>query len=309
MTPLKPDDFDVRQLAVFCKIVELKNFTRAAEALFLTQPTLSARIADLERKVGARLLDRRARAVLPTKAGEILYRHAKALLKQRGAAIEELSAFLGVLSGDLIIGASTIPGEYILPPIVAVFKRENPGIAVRMIIADSQGVIDQVAGGAVEVGVVGARPQNGSLHAARLVDDELVLIVHHTHPLASSKSVTIEEVVTEPFIDREPGSGTRRALESSLRQRGLRLDRDLNVIIEAGSTEAVKQCVEAGAGVAILSRRAIGCEVKVGTIKALPIRDLKLTRSFYTIRSRDRTPSPICRAFVQFLKSHMDDAA
>lgn len=309
MNPLKPDDFDLRQLAVFCKIVELKNFTRAAEALFLTQPTLSARIADLERKAGARLLDRRARAVLPTKAGEILYRYASELLKQRSAAIAELSAFLGVLSGDLQLGASTIPGEYILPGLVTAFKRANPGIAVRMIIADSQQISEQVARGTVEVGVVGARPQNGSLKASKLVDDELVLIVHHRHPLASRQSVTIAEVVTEPFIDREPGSGTRRALELSLRQRGLRMDRDLNVIIEAGSTEAVKQCVEAGAGVAILSRRAIGCEVKMGSLKALPIRDLKLTRSFYTILARDRTPSPICRAFVQFLKSHKEEAA
>lgn len=301
MNPLKPDDFDLRQLAVFCKIVELKNFTRAVEALFLTQPTLSARIADLERKVGARLLDRRARAVLPTKAGEILYQHASALLAHRSLAIEELSAFLGVLSGNLVVGASTIPGEYILPPLVAAFKREMPGIAVRMTIADSQKIIDLVAGGDVEIGVVGTRPQDGGFHVSKLADDELVLIVHRSHPLAARKSVTLEEVMTQPFIDREPGSGTRRALEASLRQRGLRLDRDLNVIIEAGSTESVKQCVEAGAGVAILSQRAIGCEVKMGTIKALTIRDLRLTRSFYAIHARDRTPSPICRAFVKFL--------
>ncbi len=299
---IRPDDLDLRQLAILCKIVELHSFTRAAEALFLTQPTLSARIADLERKVGVKLLDRRVRDVVPTRAGALLYQHAEELLRLRAATAQHLNEFLGSLCGDLTLGASTIPGEYLLPARIADFQRQHPGVVVHMVIADSADIIEQVSAGRVELGVVGARPANGDLLATKLEEDELVLIVHRTHRFAKRQSVTLDEILAEPFIDREAGSGTRRTVEAALRARGLRLDRDLHFIIEAGSTEAVKQCVEAAAGVALVSRRAVNCEIKVGTLRALPVQGLQLRRCFYLVRARDRTPSPLCRTFMKFLR-------
>ncbi len=301
MKDINGSDIDLRQLEIFCRIVELKSFTRAAADLFLTQPTVSGRIQSLEKRVGARLLDRNGREVTPTRAGHILYQHAKKLLALRAQAVQELSDFLGLMRGELEVGGSTIPGEYILPALIAQFKQQYPGVMIRLFIRDSGQITDAVESGALEIGIVGSCPRDRDVRCTRLEDDELVIIVSPQHPLARREAASVDEILEEPFITREPGSGTRRAFDDALRKRGFDPLHELNIVCELGSTEAVKQCVAAGGGIAVVSARAVQHEVTAGALKTLRLKDLPLHRSFHLIRHTHRTLSPLARTFSQFI--------
>ena len=155
-------DFDLRQLEIFSKVVELGSFSKAAEAVLLAQASVSERIATLEGAVGTRLLDRLGRQVVPTKAGELLYKHALLLLEMKRTASLEIEYFLGVKRGEVHMGASTIPGEYILPGLIGRFRKKFPLISVRLSIADTREIEDRVLGGDFELGIIGfksrARP-------------------------------------------------------------------------------------------------------------------------------------------------------
>lgn len=294
-------DIELRNLEIFCRVVELRSFSRAAEEVFLTQPTVSGRIAALERQVGAALLDRLGREVVPTQAGMILYRHARELLAYHRAAMQELSEFLGGLRGSLLLGGSTIPGEYLLPGRIAQFKAQHPGITIRLKIADSAEIIERVAGGELELGAVGTREEQADLHFAPFDQDQLVLAVPPDHRWASQGEIRLEELLSEPFIAREIGSGTRRTFEQALRGQGIEPRRDLQVVCELGSTEAVKRCIEAGAGVGIVSDRALQHELQHGLLKKVALQGLQLTRLFYLVTPSQRTLSPIASAFYRFL--------
>ena len=166
---------DIRALEVFCKIVELKSFSRAAEAVYLTQPTLSGHIKGLEEFVGLKLLDRLGREVVPTKAGELLYGYAKQVLAMRNQAIQALEEYKGSLKGHLIIGGSNIPGEYVLPALLARFKARYPDVFMTLKIADSREIARGVLEGTYELGAVGAKFDDGQLVFLKFLEDELVL--------------------------------------------------------------------------------------------------------------------------------------
>ncbi|MGH7478769.1 MAG: LysR substrate-binding domain-containing protein, partial [Candidatus Methylomirabilales bacterium] len=175
---------DIRALEVFCKIVELKSFSRAAEAVYLTQPTVSGHIKALEEFVGVKLLDRLGREVLPTKVGELLYGYAKQILALRNQAIQALEEYKGSLKGHLVIGGSTIPGEYVLPALLATFKARYPEISLTLKIADSREIVRGVLEGTVELGAVGAKFDDGQLIYLKLLEDELVLALPPGHAWA-----------------------------------------------------------------------------------------------------------------------------
>ena len=299
-------DIELRNLEIFCRVVELRSFSRAAEEVFLTQPTVSGRIAALERQVGATLLDRLGREVVPTQAGTILYRHAQELLAHHRAAMQELSEFLGALRGSLLLGGSTIPGEYLLPGKIAQFKAAHPGVTIRLKIADSAEIIARVAAGELELGAVGSREETADLHFVPFDQDHLVLAVPPDHRWALQGEIRLEELFSEPFIAREAGSGTRRTFEQALRQQGIDPRRELNVVCELGSTEAVKRCIEAGGGVGIVSDRALQHELHHGLLKKVTFQGLTLARLFYLVTSPRRTLSPIASAFHHFLLPHSE---
>ena len=214
---------DLRQLEIFVKVTELKSFSKAAEALFLTQPTVSEHIRTLEQELGVRLLDRLGRGAESTAAGRLLLSHATRILQLQREALQAMDSFQGRLAGELLVAASTIPGEYVLPPLIGRFKEKFPDIAITLLIGDSRAVVDWVAEGRAEVGVVGARLPHRGVEYRELMPDELVLVVPAGHPWHGKKEVGLEDLRTEPLLLRERGSGTRAALESALAQAGLDL--------------------------------------------------------------------------------------
>lgn len=299
---------DLRRLEVFAKVAELGSFSRAAEALYLTQPTVSEHVRALEDEIGVQLLDRLGRGATPTRAGELLLGYARRMLGLAREARQALDQFQGRMSGELVIGGSTIPGEYVLPALLGAFKAKYPDISVSLRIGDSSQVTEWVEQGRVEVAVVGARPTARSLMSRELMPDELVIVVPAGHPWATRKTVSLDELRRAPMVMRERGSGSRQALERVLDEAGLSLA-SFRIVGEMGSTQAIKQAVRAGVGVALISRRAVEDECRAGLVACVKVKDLKVTRSFHLIVHKDRTRSPLAQAFVEFLESQPIEAA
>src|SRR5687768_3045145 len=279
---------DLRRLEVFAKVAELGSFSRAAQALSLTQPTVSEHVRALEDELGLSLLDRLGRGATVTPAGQILLTYAVRMLSLAREARQAIDRFQGSMSGELIVGGSTIPGEYVLPALVGSFKAKYPDISISLLIGSSRQVNEWVDDGRVEVGVVGAPPASKSLQARTLMDDDIVIAVPAGHPWARRASVTVEDLKGEPLLLRERGSGSREAVERALAERGLGFG-DFRIVGEMGSTQAIKQAVRAGVGVSLISRRAVADECRAGLLTCVGITGLEIRRSFHLVTSRERT--------------------
>jgi len=294
-------DFDFRQLEIFCKVVELKSFSKAASAVYLAQASVSERISTLEKMVGTRLLDRLGRSVVPTAAGRRLYMHAVNLLEMKRKVCLEMEDFLGLKRGEVRIGGSTIPSEYILPELIGKFHQTYPEISITLFVGDTQVVESKVADGKLELGIIGTRSTKPFMYQEELWEDELVVAVPITHAWAVRNQVTLEELSKAPFIARERGSGTLSMFESHLKSmKAVDLD-NFNVVASLGSSTAVKEGIKSGLGISVLSRRAIETEMKANILKALSIKDLPMKRKFYLIRDKRRVASPLCEALMNFL--------
>lgn len=303
------ENVDLHSLKVFCKVVENKSFTRAAKELFLSQPTISAHISKLEKSFKTRFLDRRGSEIIPTKAGIILFEYGCKILKIKGEMVQSINGFLGNISGELSLGASTIPGEYIIPEFIGRFKSAYPGVKANVAIADSAKVTEMVSSGRVEVGIVGNQPEK--LISEYLDNDNLILIVPPKHSFAekgkNSKTgaekaqIDLRQLKNEPFIMREAGSGTRKAMETGLKKAGFNL-KDLKIACELGSTGAVKKAVMESMGISIISDKAVKYEVQFGLLNTVKVKGLNIKRAFHLIYNPKISLSPIARSFIQFIK-------
>ena len=293
---------DLRRLEIFLKVAELGSFSRAADVLFLTQPTVSEHIRALEDELGVQLLDRLGRGTTPTHAGVLLMGYARRLLSLSREARQAIEQFQGRMSGELVLGGSTIPGEYLLPALIGAFRGKFPDVSIALRIGGSRQVQHWVEGGEVEIGVVGSVPTSRALDARPLVGDELVLVVPPEHAWTARKTVSIEDVRREPLIVRERGSGSRESLEQALEARGLDLGA-FRVVGEIASTQAVKQSVRAGLGVSFVSRRAVEDECRAWLLACVSVRDLTVRRAFHLVTHRDRSRSPLAQAFLAFVES------
>ena len=294
-------DFDLRQLEVFGKVVELGSVSRAAEAVRLTQSSVSERIATLERAIGAPLFDRVGRKMVPTATGRLLSEHARRHLALKEETRQALRQHLGMVSGSLMIGGSTIPGEYILPRLIAAFRAEHPAVTVSLRIMDSAQVAADVAAGLLELGAVGALSSLKGLEHDKLWDDEMVLIAPPGHPWAGKRAIEPRQLLSEPFVLREAGSGTRAQMERQLAQALKVRQVELTVAAELGSSAAVKCAVAAGLGVSVISARAVAAEAQQGALAVVPLRGLSLPRSFYLVRDARRSLAPVAAAFRETL--------
>jgi DNA-binding transcriptional LysR family regulator len=295
---------DLWQLHIFCRVVECKSFSKAAEAVHLSQPTVSSHIKDLEEHFGCLLIDRLSKEAAPTQAGRLLYGYARRMIALREEAESALAQLQGSMQGHLVIGGSTIPGGYLLPRVIGKFKVEYPQIRPALIIADTQRIIAGVLEGTIELGVVGAESRDKNILQERLIDDQMRLIVPAAHPWGALKKVLLDRLLSEPFIVRERGSGTLKSIQERLKHQGRSVE-ELNIVAEMGSTEAVRQAVKDGIGVSILSTLAVTEDIDSGALKALSIEGLNLTRSLYITRHRRRSLSPLAAAFAEFLKKHL----
>src|SRR4026209_602283 len=278
----------LRQLEVFLAIVRARSYRRAAEALHASQPALSQHIRELEGELGVRLFDRLTRGVILTEAGRLLEERAKRVFATLTDVRDVLGELQGLKRGSLLVGASTTPGIYVLPAIIGAFRRRHPGIDLQLRIANSRAIEDAIRAHDVDLGVVGGHglaPGEECLAAG--LADELVLIVSPRHRWAGRREVAPAELTDEPLLVREEGSATRRVTERALDQAGIRR----RVSMELGHTEAIKQAVMAGLGVAFVSVHACRGEVADRRLAAVRLRRLRIRRHFPVIPSEASTMS------------------
>lgn len=296
---------DTRQLAAYCAVVELKSFSQAAARLGVTQPAVSLQIRALERRVGRQLLDRSGRRVEPTEAGLRLYRGAQRMLSLEEHVLEELAADGdGQLRGTIEIGASTGPGGRIVPLLLAEFQQANPVVAVSLSIFDTHTVVELVARRELELGVVGAARRHRSVLFEPFFRDEVILACPPGHPFAG-RTITLEELQSEPLIVMQDGAGVRQVIEDELRAAGARL-RDFNFRLELGLQESVRSAVQAGYGVTFISHSAVEADLAAGTLGAARVEGLEPVREISLVRAAGRSTTRAAQAFVEFARARLE---
>jgi len=289
-------------LETFIKVVEYRNLSRAAQDLNLSQPAVSKQIQNLEEQFGILLLERSGRRLRTTEAGEALYHAAREVVKsveRMKSTMEEMSE-AGV--GTLHLGASSIPGQYLLPAAIKSFKEKYPQINLFLEVSDTEKIGSQVLARELDLGVVGAEMDNRKLESFTWLHDRLLLVVPIEHHLATQTKVAIADLREEPWVFREKGSGTRQLMEEILLTENLKRD-NLPVVAELGSTEAVLAAVEAGMGISMVSHWAAQRAVAGGRVAAVELSHAGQERSFYVIYPKQKNRRSVVQLFIEHLQT------
>jgi DNA-binding transcriptional LysR family regulator len=296
---------DTRQLAAFCAVVERRSFSQAAERLGVTQPAVSLQVRALEKRLGTQLLDRSGRRVEPTEAGLRLYRGAQRMLALEDQLVTDVAATAqGELTGDLLLGASTGPAAIAIPILLCEFQRAHPAARVFLTVSDTHAVVERVASRELELGVVGAARRHRGVRFEPFFSDEVILACPPGHPF-TGRTIALQELREGPLILMQDGAGVRQIVEDGLRRQGVRL-RDLDVRLELGLQESVRAAVEAGYGVAFISRTAVEADLEAGTLTEARVEGLDATREISLASATGRARSRVAESFVEFARGRLD---
>lgn len=290
----------LRQLESFLAVARAGSFRGAASVLALSQPALSQQVKELESELGTPLFDRLGRSVALTEAGRLLQGYATRVFSTLDDARASIAELTGLTRGSLLIGASTTPGAYLLPALIARYRNRYPGINVALRIANSREIEARVGQGEMDLGIVGGHlSEANEICIQAKLRDELVLIVPPSHPFARRREIRPELLRKERLILREPGSATRHVTEQALKKARIAPAET----IELEHTEAIKRAVIAGLGLSVVSVYAISAEEESGSLVSVRLKGLLLSRHFHVIRRESRQLSPASRAFVELLES------
>lgn len=292
---------ELPNLDTFAEAAERGSFTAAARTLGISQAAVSQRIQQLETALGVSLFQRESGRVTLTDHGRRLHDYARKILALTGEAWAAVTGKPDDVTGEVLIAASSVPSEHLLARALADFRSRYPNVQVRVSVSDTQEVLREVEQGEAHLGLVGDQRGGPSLEYRKFASDELVLVVPKSHPWRKKERVTANELATQPFVHREAGSGSRRVLERSLEHIGIRPS-SLNVVLELGTNEAVKEAVLAGLGIAALSKRSVQREIETGQLRTLKVNRLSLDRDIYVVRDRRRALPAPADLFLQFLK-------
>ena len=289
-------------IKVFLTVVEKKSFSKAAKALFLTQPAVSFQIQMLEEYYGTKLFDRVNRTINLTAAGELLLKYANEMSILQAQLEREMQELTGKIRGKLIIGASTTIGEYVLPTIVGNFKIKNSDVEVSLEIHNTEEIENHLLEGELDIGLVEGPVHGKEIVKEKYIDDELVLVAPLGHCLAKKESVSLKDLAGHPFILREKGSGTRVVMEKALDLAGFPHHK-LDVILELGSTSAILEAVQKGLGISIVSKWAAKGRHKAGLIEIIQVQDVRFHREFTLIYHRKKFRTQAVEEFLKYLRS------
>jgi DNA-binding transcriptional LysR family regulator len=289
---------NLNHLAIFHAVAQAGSMTLGAERLDISQPAVSKQVQELERALGVHLFDRVGRRVHLSQAGEILADYARRLFALAREAEEAMADVRAVGRGRLVVGASTTIGTYLLPGVAAAFWRRHPKVELLVEIANTEQVHRRLAGHELDLGLTEGFVEEDELDAEVFHRDELVVIAAPGHPLAGKPSVPLSAVREEPFVLREPGSGTRAVEGRAL----ARLRLPVRGAMALGSTEAIKRVVAEGVGLAIVSRLAVRAECAAGTLAVLPVAGLPIERPLHLVRRKGRRDGPALQAFCGVLR-------
>jgi DNA-binding transcriptional LysR family regulator len=292
-----------RRLQVFHAVAKHLSFTRAADALFMTQPAVTFQIKQLEEQYSTRLFERRHGSISLTPAGELVLSYAEKILALSDEMETRLAEMTGEMRGPLLVGASTTIAEFMLPRVLGEFNALYPQVRARLIVANSESIESRVAEHTLDVGLIEAPAKLNGLHSQICCEDELQVICAPDYPLASLSAVTPKILVDYEYISREPGSGTREITDAYFRDNQVPVER-LKTQMELGSPEALKGVVATGLGFAIVSRAVVAKETQLGALASVPLNP-PLTRSLYLVHPQGRFQSRLTGTFIEFAKNKL----
>ncbi len=293
---------NLEYLKTYLEVVRQGSFSEVAKKLSLSQPAVSFQIQKLERDLGVRLIDRGQKTIKLTDAGKRLLRFAEIVEKEQTRLMRDLDQLREEVTGDIVIAASTIPGEILLPPILGEFKALHPSVGARVDVSDSLTVISGVQNGDYDLGFCGTAPESRELEYFKVAEDEIVLIVFPEHPFARREKISLMELEGEPLIFREETSGTQRSLKTLLSKAGVDIEK-LTASLVLGTSQAVVSAVEAGIGIAFVSNAAIKKSLALGLVKQVSVEGLELRRDFYCVYRKERVVSRLLSEFIAFVRA------
>ncbi len=292
---------NLNHLAIFQAVAEAGSIGGGAARLHISQPAVSKQLKDFESVLGLPLFDRLPKGVRLTAAGEQLLVYARRISATENAAEQALVEIRDLHAGKLAIGASTTIGNYLLPALLAEYRRTRTGIEIVLEIANTELIQRKLLDNALDLGLTEGFVDSTELHAEVFAMDQIVVIAAPDHPLAKRTDLTLQQLCHEPCVLREPGSGTRSVIEHMLTQRGLQHAAAMSL----GSTEAIKRAVAAGAGISLVSRLAVSSELAAKTLVLLPVEDLQLERPLHKLSLLNKQPSRAVQAFTELLARHL----
>jgi len=294
---------NLRQIELFVAIAEAGSFSRGADRVSLTQSTASQHMATLEEELRTGLFDRLGRGVLLTSSGEKFLLHARRILSERDALLQSMTDLRGLGNTLLKIGASNIPANYLIPHLLAPLKEKYPGITLNMITGDTRDIVARLELAEIEFAVVGSRSNIKKVEFIPLMTDTLVLIVGSKHRWKNKGFISLHDLVSEPIVIREEGSGSGQTLEDALRLMGQNLT-DLKVAARLGNNEAVVQAVASGFGCAFVSELSVKDKLASGALYKVKIQSLPVDRQIWVAKLKARSHSPAALAFKEVLVSY-----
>ena len=296
-----------RRLQVFHAVARHLSFTRAAEALFMTQPAVTFQIKQLEEQFNTRLFERGHGRIALTSAGEIVLDYAERILALSSELETRIGEMTGQMRGPLLLGASTTIAEFMLPRILGEFNSLYPQVRTRLTVANSETIESRIIEHNLDVGLIEVETRNQNLQSEVCCDDELVVICTPDHPLKSHGPATARTLLEYEYVSREPGSGTREVTDAWFGAAGVASDK-LKTLMELGSLEALKGVVVTGLGFAVVSRASVDRELRLGSLIAIPL-DPPLTRRLSVVFPKDRFRSRVVTSFIEFAKRRLREIA
>ena len=292
-----------RRLRAFHAVAKHLSFTKAADALFMTQPSVTFQVKQLEEHFNTRLFDRTQGRITLTPAGATALQYAERILTLYAEMDARMSEMTGQEAGPLLIGASTTLAEFLLPRVVGEFKARHPGVVPRLMVANSEQVQDKVAERSLDVGFIEGDSHHASLVTQPLCEDELFVVCSPSHALARHKAIAPALLAEHAYIGRETGSGTREVIDNYLRKAGLALE-SLDLVMEASSPEALKGLVATGLGFSIMSGAAVELEARHGVLARIPLAP-RLIRHLSVVTAKERIHGRAVSDFVAFAKARL----
>jgi len=290
---------DIKQLEAFVAIAKLKSFSKAADSLYITQPTISTHIKNLEYELNATLIDRSSKNIHLTQAGDILYKYAVDILNSRDYAIYSLNDYKGKIEGLLEISASSVPEEHLLPDMLISFNEIFPDVSFKISKYDSGIVLEKILQGEINFGIVGSKTDSKKLEYLKILNDEIILAAPPLD-MYSSMEVTPEDLKTFKFILREKGSGTRKALEDALSEQGLSVS-DLTIRAYIENNRTIVECLKKNMGLTFISKHAVLKDLQEGSLISIPVKGMHIYRDFYFVYNSTTALSPLAEAFKTFV--------
>lgn len=294
---------DFKQIEAFVYVAKYKSFSRAAEKMLLSQPTVSTHINTLEEELNIKLFDRLSREVVLTDAGEVFYQYAVDMMDLRERSIEAIKEILNEISGNIRIGSSTMVAEFILPAVIREFNHKYPRTFFIMDISNSQTIVQRVVDGVLDLAIVARKIPKKDLDYKTIFKDKIVLAVHKDHPFYSRNAVFLEEIINEKFVIREIGSGTRAAVEYALKSKGYDFE-SLNATAIMSSTHGLLHAVKNGLGLAFISEISLVKDICSQEVKGIPIIDLVVEKDIFLVHNKRKANRKLIKTFLEVLDKY-----